>query len=151
MDFKTNGKLISAIWSTWGQADLDNFFIEDIEHAWVVSVRSDELVVGGLRLIVPKNQDDHYLIPSSYIADSVRGITGYYTIELNKDFNDLKNLSLILAKHINLKEFQIYKMLSSEKKIQNIFISSPKLLETDIQKYGDEIQIYRTSHSADSN
>ena len=138
---------MSAIWSTWNQGDYDDFFIQDIENAWVISLKKNEEPVGGPRLIVPKNQDEHYVIPSSYTADNVHGITGYYTIELNKDFNDLKNLSLILAKHISLKASQIYRMLSSENKIQSIFIVNPKFLETDLQIFGDELQIYRTSYS----
>ncbi len=101
----------SIINKVWGLS-LRDVNLQDLVSEIVASKKSDENFAGPLRLIVSKNGDYFFYIPSSYNANADEGISWRYEIIVNDiPEKQLMNCVGLLTKYLEFNSATILKLI----------------------------------------
>ena len=97
----------------WGLS-LRDVNLQDLGGEIVASKKSEENFAGSLRLIVSKNDDYFFQIPSSYSANADAGVSWKYEIIVNDiPEKQLMNCVSLLTKYLDLNSTTIFKLIKS--------------------------------------
>jgi hypothetical protein len=103
----------SIINKVWGLS-LRDVNLQDLVSEIVAFKKSDENFAGSLRLIVSKNGDYFFQIPSSYGANANEGISWRYEIIVNDiPEKQLMNCVSLLTKYLGFNSAAIFQLIKN--------------------------------------
>lgn len=112
--------------------------IVDLGDEYVIFRDSQEVLAGALRLIVAKDGDYFFIIPSGFIASPQLGVSWEYVIEITDFGGNGKNVvSKILSNFVNESATVIFKTLAvgPTHAVGPYFVAEPKRLIWTLNEY----------------
>ncbi len=129
---------VPAEWQeVWSQLEFDEF-----SHDLVAWKPTKRRMIGGLRLILPKNGRQSFFVSSGECASERWGVSAYYEMKF-KIAGNLIVISKIVSEFTGLNPVAIYKLAKNLGTSDVVYIGEPVEMLNRVKTEGGTIELYR--------